>query len=69
MDNIKMSWNNKSGTTTSTITLQEEIKNLYDKICMMLPRNHLFDDSFENAFQALSEIVEYHGGGGHFDYL
>ena len=62
-------WSDESETPTPTITLQEEIKNLYDKICVMLPRKHLFDDDFENAFQALSEAVEYHGGGEHFDYL
>lgn len=62
-------WSDEPETPTPTITLQEEIKNLYDKICATLPRKHLFDDGFENAFQALSEIVEYHGGGEHIDYL
>ena len=62
-------WSDEPETTAPTITLQEEIKNLYDKICVMLPRKHLFDDDFENAFQALSEAVEYHGGGEHINYL
>lgn len=62
-------WSDEPEIPTPTITLQEEIKNLYDKICVTLSRKHLFDDDFEQAFQALSEIVEYHGGGEHFDYL
>lgn len=62
-------WSDEPETPAPTITLQEEIKNLYDKIRVTLSRKHLFDDDFEQAFQALSEIVEYHGGGEHFDYL
>lgn len=65
----KVFWDDKPETPAPAITLQEEIKNLYDRICVTLPRKHLFDDDFENVFQTLSETVEYHGGGKHFDYL
>lgn len=51
------------------LTLQEEVKRLYERICKELPANGLFDDDFENAFQALSEFIEYHGGGEHIDFL
>ena len=51
------------------MSLQEEIKALYERVCIELPRNSLFDDDFEQAFQALSEIVEYHDGGEHIDYI
>ena len=61
-------WYEESNTPAPS-TLQEEVKALYLKICAELPRNNLFDDDFENAFQALSEIIEYHGGGKHFNYL
>ena len=50
-------------------TLQEEVQRLYKRVCEELPPNGLFDDGFEHAFQALSEIIEYHGGGEHIDFL
>ena len=51
------------------LTLQEEVQRLYKRVCEELPPNGMFDDDFENAFQTLSEIIEYHGGGEHIDFL
>lgn len=51
------------------LMLQKEVRKLYERVCEELPRNGMFDDDFENAFQALSEIIEYHGGGEHIDFL
>lgn len=59
----------KGGGIMAQLTLQEEVQRLYKRVCEELPPNGLFDDGFEHAFQALSEIIEYHGGGEHIDFL
>lgn len=50
-------------------SLQEQLKQFYYRVISELEPLHLFDDDFQNAFQALSEAIEYHGGGEHIDYL
>lgn len=50
-------------------SLQEELRRLYGRVTTELEPRGLFDDDFQNAFQALSEVIEYHGGGKHKNYL
>lgn len=50
-------------------SLQEDLHRLYCRVITELEPRSLFDDDFQNAFQALSEAIEYHGGGKHKNYL
>lgn len=62
-------WYEKPETPASVPSLQEELYQLYCRVITELEPRSLFDDDFRNAFQALSEAIEYHGGGKHKNYL
>ena len=62
-------WYEKPETPAPVPSLQEELHQLYGRVTTELEPRGLFDDDFQNAFQALSEVIEYHGGGKHKNYL
>ena len=62
-------WYEESETPAPVSFLQEELHRLYCRVITELEPRSLFDDDFQNAFQALSEAIEYHGGGKHKNYL
>lgn len=69
MNKVRSKRPKKGSRMMAQLTLQEEVKRLYERVCKELLRNSLFDNDFENAFQALSEAIEYHDGGEHIDFL
>lgn len=62
-------WCEEPKTSAPVPSLQEELHQLYCRVITELEPRSVFDDDFQNAFQALSEVIEYHGGGKHKNYL
>lgn len=51
------------------MSIQEELDALYWRVILECPNTGKEADNILNAFQALSEIIEFAGGGQHKDYL
>ena len=51
------------------MSIQEELETLYWRVVHECPKATWEADNILNAFQALSEIIEFAGGGQHRDYL
>ena len=62
-------WSDEPETPVSTPTIQEELDALYWRVVLECPKATWETDNILNAFQALSEIIEFAGGGQHKDYL
>ena len=62
-------WSDEPETPVSAPTIQEELDALYWRVVLECPKAAWETDNILNAFQALSEIIEFAGGGQHKDYL
>lgn len=51
------------------MSIQEELNALYWRVIFECPNTGREANNILNAFQALSEIIEFAGGGQHRDYL
>ena len=50
-------------------SIQDDLQSLYWRVIFECPNTGREADNILNAFQALSEIIEFAGGGQHRDYL
>lgn len=62
-------WHDEPETPAPPATIQKDLEALYWRVAIECPKANQEIDNILNAFQALSEIIEFAGGGQHKDYL
>lgn len=62
-------WGEEPKVSAPTSTIQDDLQSLYWRVVLECPKTTWEADNILNAFQALSEIIEFAGGGQHRDYL